>query len=62
MARPPKPPGEHYRTTARQLGRVPDDEWELIQRAVAKSGKTLTDWATEILLRNAKRQLEKKPE
>jgi len=58
--RPPKPPGEKYRTPARQLGRVADEDWELLQRAAKESGKpSFTAWALEILLRNAKRQLKK---
>ena len=59
MARPPKPAHERYRTPARQLGRIPEDEWDTIQSAAAKAGKTLTEWAKEILLRNARRQLGK---
>ena len=55
--RPPKPPDEKYRTPARQLGGVADDDWQLLQDAAAKSGKTFTAWAVEILLRNARRQL-----
>jgi hypothetical protein len=55
--RPPKPPGKKYLTPARQLGRVCDEDWELLQTAAAKTGKSFTGWAVEILLRNAKRQL-----
>jgi len=58
--RPPKPPGEKYRTPARQLGRVADEDWELLQRAAKESGKpSFTAWAVEILLRAARRQLNK---
>ena len=59
MGRKPKPPGEHYRTTVRQLGRIPDEEWEVIQRAVKLSGKTLTEWAKSHLLRAANREVKK---
>jgi hypothetical protein len=60
MARPAKPKGAHVRTTVRQLGRVDDQTWNLIQQAVAASGETFTAWAVEALIRKAKRQAKKK--
>jgi uncharacterized protein (DUF1778 family) len=58
--RPPKPPGEKYKTPARQLGRVSDEDWALLQQAAAASGEeSFTAWAVAILIRNAKRQLNK---
>lgn len=53
--RPSKPPGEKYETTARQLGRVADDDWERLKAAAESSGKSFTEWAVAILLRAAKR-------
>jgi uncharacterized protein (DUF1778 family) len=60
MARPAKPKGTHTRTTVRQLGRVDDETWNLIQQAVVASGETFTAWAVEALVRKAKRQSKKK--
>ena len=56
MPAPKKPPGEHYRTPVRQLGRIPDDEWEQMQAAAQASGKTFTAWAREVLMRAALRK------
>ena len=56
--RPPKPAEERYMTPSRQLGRVSDEDWQVLQDAASKSGKSFTQWAVEILLRNAKRQLD----
>jgi hypothetical protein len=39
----------------RQIGRWPDDQWELIRAAAERSGKNVAEWAREILLRAAKR-------
>lgn len=55
-----KPPGEHYRTPVRQLGRIPDDEWEQLQAAADRAGKTFTAWAREVLMRAARERLAKK--
>ncbi len=44
----------------RQLGRVDDETWNLIQQAVVASGETFTAWAVEALVRKAKRQSKKK--
>ncbi len=57
MSRPPKPEGEKYRTPQRQLGRVSDEDWEMLKAAAEKAGVPFTQWALPILLRNAKRQL-----
>lgn len=59
MARPPKPPGEKYETPIRRIGRVPDAEWQQMQAAAKASGKTFTQWATDILLRSARMQARK---
>ncbi len=53
--RPKKAEGEHERTPVRQIGRIPDAEWGRLQAAATRSGKTFTAWATEILLRAARR-------
>ena len=57
--RPRKPPGEKYLTPPRQIGRWTDEDWELVKSAAEKEGKTITDWAKAILLRNARRVLNK---
>lgn len=48
---------EKYKTPVRQLGRIPDGEWELLKAAAEKSGESFTAWAKKILLRAARRQL-----
>lgn len=55
MARPAKSDSEKFRTPARQIGRIADAEWNEIQEAAKASGKSLTRWATEILLKAARR-------
>lgn len=57
MGRPPKPKGEKFQTPPRSLGRVSDEDWETIQAGARESGETFTKWATEVLLRAAKRLL-----
>lgn len=59
MARPPKKPGEKYSTPPRQIGRISDDVWAIIQAGQAASGLTMTDWATKVLRREAEKILEK---
>jgi uncharacterized protein (DUF1778 family) len=54
MGRPPKAQKEI--NPVRQIGRWPDDQWELIQTAAERSGKSVAQWAREILLRAAKRR------
>jgi len=60
MARPAKPEGTHTRTRVRQLGRVDDKTWNLIQEAVEASEKTFTAWSVDALVKKAKRQLKSK--
>jgi hypothetical protein len=55
--RPSTVRGAYNPHKARQLGRVSDEDWETLQAAVRKSGKTFTDWSLSILLTAAKRQL-----
>lgn len=55
--RKPKQPEDRYKTPARQLGRVPDAEWNEIQEAVAASGlDSLVAWAVPALLKKARRE------
>jgi predicted HicB family RNase H-like nuclease len=54
MGRPPKPEGEKYRTTQRQFGRIPDDEWAILLAAAKAEGMSFTQWAKQILLQAAK--------
>lgn len=42
-------------TPVRQVGRVDDATWELITRAAAINGQTITAFCVETLLRRAKR-------
>lgn len=39
----------------RQIGRWPDEQWELIQAAAGNAGTSVAEWAREILLRAANR-------
>ena len=41
----------------RMLGRLPDETWDLFQRAAQAAGKNRAEWATEILERAARAQL-----
>jgi hypothetical protein len=52
----PRRPGRPAtgKTTPRQLGRVDDETWEVIQRAVKLENQTMTQFATETLTRRAK--------
>lgn len=51
--RPPKKVKEI--NPVRQIGRWPDDQWDLIRNAATSSGLSVAEWAREILLRAAKR-------
>jgi hypothetical protein len=55
--RPPKPPGEKFKTTQRQFGRISDEDWELLQSAAKAAGLPFTQWAKGLLLKAAKRQI-----
>lgn len=55
MARPKKPAGEKYQTMARQLGRVDDATWAILQAAAKREGETFIGWALPILIIAAKR-------
>lgn len=59
MARPRKPESEKFSTPPRILGRVQEDDWQLILEGVKASGKLKTQWMTETLLRAAKREIRK---
>lgn len=54
--RPAKRPEDKVLTPARQLGRVDDETWQLLQDAAARSGQSFTKWAIAILKRAAKRK------
>jgi hypothetical protein len=60
IGRPPKDPADRYLTPARQIGRVSDDDWNTILRAVDATGQTKTEWAVSTLLRAARRVLQTK--
>lgn len=53
--RPPKAEDEKYRTPARQLGRVSEEDWQTLQGAALSQGKSFTAWAVAVLLRASKR-------
>ena len=53
VGRPPKKVKEI--NPVRQIGRWPDDQWELIRKAADRSGVSVAEWARAILLRAAKR-------
>ena len=55
LGRPPKATKEI--NPVRQVGRWPDDQWELIRQAADRSGLSVAEWARQILLRAAKRVL-----
>lgn len=57
--RPKKAIEEKYKTPARQLGRVSEEDWALLKAAADKRGEFFTTWAVAVLLRAAKRELEK---
>jgi hypothetical protein len=54
VGRPPKKVKEI--NPVRQIGRWPDDQWELIREAAERSGVSVAEWARDILLRAAKRR------
>jgi hypothetical protein len=59
MARPKKPEGEKFSTPPRIIGRVQEEDWQIILDGVKASGKLKTQWMTETLLRAAKREIRK---
>lgn len=46
---------------ARQLGRVREEEWNLLKSAAKNRGESFTAWALAILTREAKREMRKSP-
>lgn len=59
MARPRKPDGEKFVTPPRSIGRVLEEDWQIILEGVKASGKLKTQWMTETLIRAAKREIRK---
>lgn len=57
--RPATDRGAYNPNTARQLGRVSDEDWEQLKAAADKRGETFTQWALAILKRAANRELKK---
>ena len=60
MSKKPKPVGRPPKKVkeinpVRQIGRWPDDQWELIRAAADRAGLSVAEWARAILLRAAKR-------
>lgn len=54
--RPPTDRGPYNPHPQRQLGRVPDPEWEIVKAAAKRAGVPFTRWAVGALLRAARRQ------
>jgi hypothetical protein len=53
--RPPKAPGTKYMTKIRFVGRVTDQDWEIVLENYARSGeKTFTAFARERLMKRAR--------
>lgn len=50
-----KLPSVRNLSPVRQIGRWPDSDWDLIRSAAKAGGKTVAQWAREILLRAARR-------
>ncbi len=55
--RPATERGAYNPNPARQLGRVSDEDWELLKAAAEKRGESFTSWALAVLKRAAKREL-----
>lgn len=64
VGRPTKPKREKYKTPQRQFGRIGSEDWQTIQDATAHSGIPFTRWALPVVLREARRLLNrpKKPQ
>lgn len=58
VGRPKKKASDIVRTPHRTLGRVSDEEYAELTAAAARAGKYFSEWAVEILLREARRQRE----
>ena len=48
------------KTPPRQLGRVDDATWEVLQEAAREAGQSWTGWAVAELLKAAKRQVKRR--
>lgn len=44
----------------RQLGRVSDEDWEILKESAEAAGKTFTEWAVPALLKLAAREKKKR--
>lgn len=55
--RPPTDRGAYNPNPARQIGRVNEEDWDLLKIAAQKSGVTFTAWALDILKKAAKIEL-----
>lgn len=54
IGRPPKDQKEI--NPVRQIGRWPDEQWDVIRKAAEAAGTSVAEWARAILLKAAKRQ------
>lgn len=57
--RPPSPRGAGNYLPPRQLGRVSDEDWQLIREACDVSGVGLVEWALPLLLKEARRMVKR---
>ena len=60
QGRPATERGAYNPNPARQLGRVPDAEWDEIKAACEAAGLSLVAWALPTLLRKARREMGKR--
>lgn len=54
--RPPTERGAYNPNPPRQLGRVSDEDWNVLQEAARSRGMKFTQWALGVLLKAAKRK------
>lgn len=57
LGRPEKKPKDRYKTPQRQLGRVPDEPWEVLRSVTEVTGVPFIQWALPVLLKEANRLL-----
>lgn len=58
--RPATARGPYNPNPPRQLGRVSDEDWQLIRDACEASGQSLVEWGLPLLLREARKKLKQK--
>lgn len=56
QGRPPTERGAYNPNTARQFGRISDEDWSELQEACEASGLSMVAWALPTLLKKARRE------